>query len=278
MNIFHSNLLSVRQNLHILCSFHHNRVRWGDCLGDWFAIQAGVRQGGILSPDFYSLYIDDLVTILSDAGIGCHVKNLFLSILLYADDMCLLAPSLKGLQRLLQLTEKYCVEWDVMLNSKKSKNMQFGKKIPNLLSLQLDGKSLEWVESWTYLGVKLLSYKHFNCCIDDKVNSFYRSANAILRIDGRSNELVMLQLLESHSLSVLSYGIEVIHVANADTRRKLRVAYNSIFRKIFNYQRNESVTDLQHQLGRPTWEELVLKRTEQFRVKLSHCDFISTLL
>ena len=142
--------------------------------------------------------------------------------------MCLLAPSLKGLQRLLQLTEKYCDEWDVMLNSKKSKNMQFGKRIPNLFSLQLNGKSLEWVESWTYLGVTLLSHKQFNCSIEEKLTSFYRSANAILRIEGRLSELVMLQLLESHSLSILTYGIEVIHVADADTRRKLRVAYNSI--------------------------------------------------
>ena len=88
----------------------------------------------------------------------------------------------------------------------------------------------------------------------------------------------MLQLLESHSLSILTFGIEVIHVADADTRRKLRVAYNSIFRKIFNYSMRESVTDLQHQLGRLTWEELVQKRTEQFRAKLSHCTLISNLL
>ena len=32
------------------------RVRWDDCYSDWFRIIAGVRQGGILSPDFYSIY------------------------------------------------------------------------------------------------------------------------------------------------------------------------------------------------------------------------------
>ena len=79
----------------------------------------------------------------------------------------------------------------------------------------------------------------------------------------------MLQLLESHCLSILSYAIEVIHVADRDIRRKLRVAYNSMFRKIFGYRRSESVTDLQHQLGRPTWEELVEKRTAKFLTNLS---------
>ena len=41
----------------------------------------------------------------------------------------------------------------------------------------------------------------FRCCIIDNVNSFYRSANTILRSDGRSHAFVMLQLLETHCLS-----------------------------------------------------------------------------
>ena len=170
------------------------------------------------------------------------------------------------------------MDWDIMLNPKKSKNMQFGKRLENLRPLQLDGKSLEWVESWTYLGVKILSHKKFNCCITDKVNSFYRSANAILRIDGRSHEFVMLELLETHCLSILAYAIEVIHVVDSDIRRKLRVAYNSIFRQVFGYQRNESVSELQHQLGRPTWEELVNKRTKKFHASLSECDIAKMFL
>ena len=94
---------------------------------EWFCIEAGVRQGGVLSPDFYCIYVDDLVEIVTRAGIGCHLRNMFLSILLYADDMALVSPSLRGLQNLLILTEEYCHEWDICLNAKMSKNM-FGKK------------------------------------------------------------------------------------------------------------------------------------------------------
>ena len=142
--------------------------------------------------------------------------------------------------------------------------MQFGKKEDGLPSLQLDGHALEWVELWTYLGVTLRSHKEFDCCVREKLKSFYRSANAILRVEGRSNELVMLQLLETHCVSILCYAIEVICVSDRDMCRKLRVAYNAIFRQIFGYRRSESVRDLQHQLGRPTWEELVEKRTAKF--------------
>ena len=120
----------------------------------------------------------------------------------------------------------------------------------HLPALSHAGKKIEWVNSWKYLGVMLSSHKHFNCSIDDKVKSFYRSANAILRVDGRSNETVMLQLLESQCVSILTYGIEVITVADRDERRRLRVAYNSIFRKLFGYRKWKSVTDLQLELCR----------------------------
>ena len=117
--------------------------------------------------------------------------------------MALLAPSIKGLQTLLNATESYCKQWDILLNAKKTKNMFFGKsvKLPNLV---LDGKPIEWVNSWSYLGVNLRSHKNFNCSIDNKVKASYRCADAILRIDGRSDKMVMLHLLETQYISVLT--------------------------------------------------------------------------
>ena len=112
-----------------------------------------------------------------------------------------------------------------------------------------------------YLGVTVRSNQSFDCYIDDKVKSFYRSANAILRIEGRSLGLVMLQFLEAHCLSILTYAIEVITVADQDECRRLRVAYNSIFRKVFDNRDWESVTELQHALNR---EELVDRRNAKF--------------
>ena len=87
----------------------------------------------------------------------------------------------------------------------------------------------------------------------------------------------MLQLMEDHCVPILSYAIEVIHVANRDERRRLRVAYNSLFRRIFDYRPWESVTALQHALQRPTWEELVAKRQSKFRERLSQNDFFQSL-
>ena len=245
------------------------RVLWDGHYSEWFCITAGVRQGGVLSPIFYSLYVNELISILQSSNVGCHLADKFAAALIYADDMAVLAPSLKGLQKLLSLCENYCREWDIRLNSKKTKNLYFGKGVAPNMKLKLDGDFIDWVSQWKYLGLTLLSGNSFSCTFLETLNKFYRAANSILRVDGRSNDLVMLRLLESHCVPILAYAIEVVHIADSRDRRKLRVAYNSIFRNLFGYTWRQSVTNLQHSLGRSTWEELAEKRKINFSRKSS---------
>ena len=86
----------------------------------------------------------------------------------------------------------------------------------------------------------------------------------------------MLRLLESHCVPILTYAIDVIYVADRDMNRKLRVAYDAVFRKNFGYRYSESVRELQMYLQRPTWEELVEKRKEKFRQNLANSSTSAT--
>ena len=248
------------------------RVKWGDTYSDWFAVTAGVRQGGILSPDFYSIYTDDLIAKLKALKKGCYFFGNFAAALFYADDVAVLAPSIKGLIALLNACKEYCAEWDIGLNAKKSKLLYFGKRIETIYDVYLNGVKIEWVNEWTYLGVTLKCGPRFSCSVVEKVKKFYRCANAIFRIDGVSNDTVMLHLVETHCVPILTYAAEVVHVINRDEKRSLRVAYNSLFRRIFGYRWTESVTALQAFLDRPTWEQLVERRQTSFERRLSNCN------
>ena len=247
-------------------------MRWDGYTGSWFNVTAGVRQGGILSPDLYNIYVDDLIFLLKNSGIGCYIADVFAAALFYADDMCVLAPSLKGLQRLLNICSAFCSDWDICLNVKKSKNMYFGKPMAIQYQPTLNGNPIEGVSSWKYLGVTLNNGRRFDCSISERIKSFYRSLNSILRVEGLSDDMVLLRLLEAHCVPIITYAIETIHVADRDEKRSLRVAYNSIFRKVFGYRHFESVTNLQHSLGRPTWEELVDRRQSGFLARARICD------
>ena len=216
--------------------------------------------------------MDDLLNKLASCGKGCYYLGKFAAALFYADDMAIISPSIKGLNAMLQICGEYCLEWDICLNSKKSKNLYFGKRIDISYDLTLNGGLIEWVDEWVYLGVTLKSGKVFDCSIKERVRKFFRCVNAILRIEGKSNDMVMLRLLEAHCVPLLTYAIEIIHVSNRDERRQLRVAYNSIFRKLFHYRWSESVSALQAFLKRPTWEQLVEKRRSNFLDRIRRAD------
>ena len=80
--------------------------------------------------------------------------------------------------------------------------------------------------------------------------------------------MVLLRLIEAHCVPILTYGIEITHIANRDEARSLRVAYNAIFRRIFGYRLFESVSNVQRTLGRKTWEELTESRRSGFFLRL----------
>ena len=83
-------------------------VRWSTACSEMFAVSNGVRQGGILSPLFFNVYMDGLSDILCRTECGCTMGGRMLNHLMYADDIVLLSPSAKGLQRLVDIM---CCLW-----------------------------------------------------------------------------------------------------------------------------------------------------------------------
>jgi len=66
-------------------------VVWISLIGSPFRVHCGVRQGGVLSPLLFAIYVDDLISKLRQSGYGLHIGSLFIGSILYADDIALLA-------------------------------------------------------------------------------------------------------------------------------------------------------------------------------------------
>ena len=114
-------------------------------------------------------------------------------IILYADDILLLAPSVTQLESLLRKCEEELSYLDI--NVKKSACLRVGPRC-NVRCREITtstGNSISWVNQMRYLGVFFVKSRVFKCDLDHVKRSFYRVANAIFGRIGRiaSEEVII---------------------------------------------------------------------------------------
>ena len=100
-------------------------VKWGNCMSGYFYVSNGVRQGGILSPKLYSVYVDDLSDYLVKSQIGWQIDNVCVNHVMNADDICLMALSPAALQKLINICYDFSLQNNLTFNSSKSFCMVF---------------------------------------------------------------------------------------------------------------------------------------------------------
>lgn len=101
------------------CAHQTMRVKWGNSTSAPFHVTNGVRQGGILSPFLFNLYMNDLSLILNACGTGCRVGDSVINHLMYADDLVIFSPYSAGLQQLLRICSQYGLDFNIKYNAKK---------------------------------------------------------------------------------------------------------------------------------------------------------------
>ena len=126
----------------------------------------GVRQGCILSPLLFNLYINDLPyafqNTLSDPIILPNGTKL--NSLLYADDLIILSRSKVDLQNCLNTLYSFSTSWMLDINSKKTKIMIFQKRAKKNSDLEfhIGKQNINIVHEYTYLGTRISSTDNFN--------------------------------------------------------------------------------------------------------------------
>ena len=64
-------------------------VKWGSTMSSKFQVTNGVRQGGVLSPLLFDVYVNELSELLNKSGIGGNLGGTLINHMLYADDICI---------------------------------------------------------------------------------------------------------------------------------------------------------------------------------------------
>ena len=258
--------LIPKQLLNLLVSWLsgcYSYVKWYHSWSHMFKVDFGVRQGSVLSPYLFAIYMDNL------AKLGQYNRGMF--IILYADDILLLAPTIRELQHLLQICESELISLDMTINVKKSCCIRIGPRnraacAPIRCS---SGVSLPWVDELRYLGIFITRSRVFKISLDHAKKSFYRSANAIFGKVGRvANEDVVLQLLSSKCMPSLLYGLEACPLIKSDLS-SLDFVINRFFMKLFKTSNIDVIKSCQQYFNFEMPSSLWTKRCASFGNKFS---------
>ena len=243
-------------------------VRWGCTLSLDFKVINGVRQGGILSPYFFNLYINDLSISLTKTAVGCYVNESCINHLIYADDCVLMAPSPAALQELLHTCHMFAQYHDLTFNVKKTVCSCIKPKLLKSIyvpTVFLGGIGLSFTESHKYLGV----------CIDQRLSDdndivrqtrcIYARGNILIRKFKVCSPEVKIQLFKSYcNTFYCSYLWTCYKVA---TMTKLRVAFKRVFRYLLNIKHG-SITSFMIQHNCDPIDVTLRKLLNSFRNRL----------
>ena len=264
--VCHSYLFNVMKErgvpdyiINILQNWYTNQimnVRWGDAVSSDFHVSCGVKQGSVLSPYLFNIYMDNLSDELSSHKIGCIVNDQVVNHNIYADDIALFSPSMSGLQKLVNVCNTYMTSMKLSLNANKTKCVMFNhdKKIwKPQTSITINNTPLEFVKEKKYLGYMFT----FNNSDDLYLRSLYRSlcirSNMILRNFSKCVKDVKSLLFKSFCTSF--YCLALVFKHRISDINKLKVCYNNSFRRFFNVSRRTSVSAHFVQHGIPTFME-----------------------
>ena len=157
------------------------RVRWSGTHSECFSVSNGVKQGGVISPILFCVYMDDLLMRLQNSGVGCYMGGVFSGAFAYADDLTLLCPSLGALRQMITICAQYATEYDIKFNASKSQLIVFkGRRndfpIPEI---NLNGDAISVVNSIVHLG-HIINDNIFKYDVSKCVSDFNRQCNMFL--------------------------------------------------------------------------------------------------
>lgn len=235
------------RNLSCLYRNGTSRVSYNGVMSDIFSLSQGVRQGSILSPYLYNIYTELLLeSIETNCKVGTSLFGVFTGIIMYADDIILLSPTMSGLQELLDNCVGYSDRHGIRMNADKTEFLISvpGKRPEEGLILN------HWFvypnTSLKHLGF-LWSIRKNNTAtlegenIDQRINKFWTVIYALVKSGIRyCAPHTIAHMFRSLAIPTLTYGLELCDLkpqilVKLDT--EARAALKSLF-NVSKYSKN----------------------------------------
>jgi len=181
---------------------------------DWFEVLSGLRQGCVLSPIMFNMYINDLVINLKGRCNGIPIGGENVTCLLYADDVVLLARNEQDLKEMLNVVNQWCMKWNINVNGDKSEVVHFrNKSVEQTRNKFCIGNiDIKKVSKYRYLGLFLHEHLDFSVTAHNVANSANRALGLLIAKDkayGGMPFKCFEKLYDALVMSVINYGAAI---------------------------------------------------------------------
>ena len=154
--------------------------------------------------------------------------------MLYADDTIIFGETQKDLQNSLNSLSNYCHEWDLKVNTSKTKIVVFSRgKIRNIPIFHFGDVNIEVVDHYNYLGIVF----NYNGNFKKAQKRLYDQANkAMFSLITKARRLslpidIQLDLFNTLVMPIMTYGCEVWGFENCQLAEKLHLRFCKIILK-----------------------------------------------
>ena len=210
---------------------------------------------------------------------GCKIGIYNANVIAYADDIVLLAPSLRGLQILLDRTVEEAFLLDLQFNSNKSKYMVFRHKKCKFnvnYAVKIKDSNLEQVAVYKYLGFVLSERLRTSDDINRVRSKFYGDFNSLLRKFSFASVNVKLFLFKQFCIQFYGADLWFYDEKCKHSLHQFAVGYHKAIKKLLEVSTHESNHFVCQEASLFTFEHLLnkLKLFLILRVFIDPCAFV----
>ncbi|CAF2076495.1 unnamed protein product, partial [Rotaria magnacalcarata] len=136
--------------------YTENKIKFklGNIETEWVENNVGVRQGCVISPTLFNIFMEELIARIRRLGGGVKIGGIKIGALGYADDLVVLTNTVEEMIRVLEVLDQYGKEWDVKFSGGKCKIMEC-TDVDRRNQWVLGDDILEIVNKYKYLGVEI---------------------------------------------------------------------------------------------------------------------------
>ena len=210
-----------------------SQVLWDGRVTRTIQIQQGVRQGGVLSPTLYTLFVDGLIKKLRDSQLGCIINGRYSGVIVLADDVALISNTPSQLQEMITATQAYTREWRYKINPAKSAVVVMNaRKLDNQQEWTMGDLTISRKDSHVHLGITKSSSQTdpTDCIISKGLHAFYALCGAGAHTLGLV-PLLSVRLWNIYCIPRMLYGTSILHL-NKSMLSKLNRAQTHLFKRI----------------------------------------------